>query len=598
MNKLNALTTWDLSPLFESDDSHEIEKERKELIKQTNKFVKKWENREDYLKEPKVLKEALDEYENWCTKWGTTGNQGYYFGLRRALKTTDPKIKAQNNKISDLATDLYNKIQFFDIRIAKIPKKEQAKFLKYKPLKEYMHYLKKGFEAQKYILSEPEEKIMNFKQKTSLSNWTRMTSEFFSKEERLVLNERGKKVKKNFSEIQELVSNKSKSVRKSAATAIEDILKKHLDVVEHEINTICENLKVDMKIRGFKRPDAPRHLDDDIDSKVVDSLVTAVSSRNYIPKRFYKLKNKLLNLKQLEYYERNVEYGKITKKYPYKKACELVYETFLELDENFADIYKKFLENGQVDAFPRKGKVGGAFCTYNSKLNPVYILLNHTNRLNDVLTTAHEMGHAINNEFVRKSQNELNFGTPTSTAEVASTFMEDFVLQKLLKETDGEEKLAVMMSKLGGDVASIFRQIAFYRFETELHNTFQEKGYLSNKKIGRMFKKHMQAYMGPVSKGSENWWSYVSHFRRFFYVYSYASGLLISKSLQAEVKKDSKYIESVKKFLSAGLSDSPKNIFMKLGVDITKKSFWDKGLDEVEQLLTDTEKLAKELGKI
>jgi oligoendopeptidase F len=111
----------------------------------------------------------------------------------------------------------------------------------------------------------------------------------------------------------------------------------------------------------------------------------------------------------------------------------------------------------------------------------------------------------------------------------------------------------------------------------------------------------MKAYMGDAvnyDEGSENWWLYWSHIRYFFYVYSYAGGLLISKSLQNFTKQDPKFIEKVKEFLSAGTSDSPKNIFAKLGVDITDKTFWDKGMDEVEALLNETEALAKKLGKI
>ena len=111
----------------------------------------------------------------------------------------------------------------------------------------------------------------------------------------------------------------------------------------------------------------------------------------------------------------------------------------------------------------------------------------------------------------------------------------------------------------------------------------------------------MAAYMGDAveqSEGSENWWVYWSHIRYFFYVYSYASGLLISKSLQNGVKRDPAFIKKVKDFLSAGLSDSPKNIFAKLGIDITDRQFWNKGLDEVEKLLNETEQLAMQLGKI
>jgi len=175
------------------------------------------------------------------------------------------------------------------------------------------------------------------------------------------------------------------------------------------------------------------------------------------------------------------------------------------------------------------------------------------------------------------------------------------VLDELIHSADDKLRLAIMMQKLNDDVSSIFRQVACYQFEQELHQEFRKAGYLSKKEIGTLFMKHMAAYMGNAveqSAGSENWWVYWSHIRYFFYVYSYASGLLISKSLQAGVKKDPAFINKVKGFLSAGLSDSPKNIFSKLGIDITDNTFWDRGLDEVEHLLDETEHLAKKLRKI
>jgi oligoendopeptidase F len=221
--------------------------------------------------------------------------------------------------------------------------------------------------------------------------------------------------------------------------------------------------------------------------------------------------------------------------------------------------------------------------------------------MHDVLTIAHELGHGINNELIGEKQHALDFGTPTSTAEVASTFMEDFVLEEILHKADDELRLAIMMQKLNDDVSSIFRQVACYRFEQELHAEFRKKGYLSKEQVGQLFQKHMAAYMGDAveqSAGSENWWVYWSHIRYFFYVYSYAGGLLISKALQNGVKNNPAFIHQVKEFLSAGLSDSPKNIFAKLGIDITDRQFWDRGLDEVENLLRETTALAQSMGKI
>jgi oligoendopeptidase F len=214
---------------------------------------------------------------------------------------------------------------------------------------------------------------------------------------------------------------------------------------------------------------------------------------------------------------------------------------------------------------------------------------------------AHESGHGINNEMMRKKQHALYFETPLSTAEVASTFMEDFVLERLMEEASDELRLSLMLTKLNDDISTIFRQIALYRFEQELHAKYREKGYISKEVIGELFQKHMSAYMGDAveqSNGSENWWVYWSHIRSFFYVYSYASGLLISKAMQAAVRKDKVFIEKVKEFLSAGSSDSPKNIFSKMGIDITDESFWKNGLDEISRLLEETKILAKKLHKI
>jgi oligoendopeptidase F len=202
---------------------------------------------------------------------------------------------------------------------------------------------------------------------------------------------------------------------------------------------------------------------------------------------------------------------------------------------------------------------------------------------------------------MRAKQNALSFSTPLSTAEVASTFMEDFVLKELLKEANNELKLSILMKKLNDDISTIYRQVAAYKFEQELHQAFREKGYLSYKDIGTLFQKNMAAYMGPAieqSKGSENWWIYWNHIRSFFYVYSYASGLLISKSLQYSVAQDPTFISTVKNFLSAGSSESPVKIFKAMNIDITDKNFWAKGLQEIDALLNETETLAQNLHKI
>ena len=589
-------TTWNLSRL-------QIKENEKYIIKRdTKKFLSKWKNDKEYLVFPNKLLEALKDYENWKNNHGSDGDVGYFLMLRSQQDQNDPKIKASLNQMSDFTTQIENDMQFFLLRLAKIPKSKQKAFLKSSLLLPYKHFLEDLFNQSKYLLTEPEEKILNLKSQTSYANWVKMTSEFISKYEAFVLDEKTKKkVKKNFSEISSQMSSIDKAVRKDSATAFNEIQKKFADVAEHEINSILQNKKVDDELRKVDRPDRLRHLSDDIPSEIVDTVIDVVSNNFNISKDYYKLKAKLFSQAKLEYYDRNVPYGDIEKSYSFDESVELIRKVFKNLDSEFVNILDDLLNNGNVDVYPKKGKTHGAFCIHGSLNQPTYILLNHTNKLNDILTFAHELGHAINNELIKKSQNGLNFDTPLSTAEVSSTFMEDFVIQEFLKSCDDETKLSLMMTKLNDDVSTIFRQIAEYKFEQELHSTFRKKGYITKQEIGKIFSKHMKSYMGKYVKpmsGSENWWVCWSHVRSFFYVYSYASGLLISKALQKNVKNDRKFINKVKSFLSAGTSQSPQNIFLGLGISISKKDFWQNGINEIKELLIETEKLAKKLKKI
>jgi oligoendopeptidase F len=135
----------------------------------------------------------------------------------------------------------------------------------------------------------------------------------------------------------------------------------------------------------------------------------------------------------------------------------------------------------------------------------------------------------------------LNFGNSLAVAETASTFMEDFVLEELLKQADEELKLEIIIQRLGDIVSTIQRQIACYYFEKDLHKNFREKGYLPKKKSDNFFKKICQLIWVIMLSNRQD--RKIGGFIGatsvlFFYVYSYASGLLISKSLQKEVKKD------------------------------------------------------------
>ncbi len=598
MTKIDtSKTSWDLSPLLSGDDDPAIKDYRSAITAATDSFENKWRSDKRFTRDPAVLAEALKELEAWETLKGN-GNEAFYFGLRSAQDTVDPKVKARDNQSTDFAKSIHNRLQFFNLRVGSIDANKQPAFLSAPELQPYKHWLERVFANAKYRLSEAEERIMMLKSTPAHSQWVQMTDTFISKEEREALHDDGKQAPANLEQLLNLASSDKKDVRDSAGAALSELFASYADVAEAELNAIMTNKKIDDELRGYARPDQARHIADDVDSSVVDALAEAVAAHGGVSERFYDLKAKLVGQSKLRYPERGVGYGSVNKQYTYDDSVQLVHEVFHELDPEFAEILKYMVEGGQLDVYPTKGKTGGAFCAGMSPTLPTYVMLNHANKLRNVTTLAHEMGHAINDELIAKHQTALNYGTPTSTAEVASTFMEDFVLERLMREADDDMKLVLRVEQLNDTFASIHRQIACYRFERQLHEAFRETGYMAKDRIDELFTGAMKSYLGKHADGAENWWVYWSHIRMFFYVYSYAGGLLISKSLQSKVRRDKAFIGKVKRFLSTGLSQSPKEIFADMDIDITDKGFWHEGLAEIERQLEETEALARKLGKL
>jgi oligoendopeptidase F len=158
---------WDLRSLFAGDDDPAMDKKIREVEKESMRFIDKWKDSKEYLNEPSVLRQALDEYEQWRRRFGTDGDAGYYFWLRTQQDQNDPALKAKFNKIEEFSRRIENGIQFFSLRIAKIPRGRQKKFLDYEGLRPYRHFLDRIFAGARYLLSEPEEKIVNLKEQTS-----------------------------------------------------------------------------------------------------------------------------------------------------------------------------------------------------------------------------------------------------------------------------------------------------------------------------------------------------------------------------------------------------------------------------------------------
>jgi oligoendopeptidase F len=195
------------------------------------------------------------------------------------------------------------------------------------------------------------------------------------------------------------------------------------------------------------------------------------------------------------------------------------------------------------------------------------------------------MGHAIHAELSKK-QTPMYQGYTMAVAETASTFFEAVVFNRVFATLDHEEKIIALHDRINRDVSTIFRQIACFNFEKELHATIREEGSLSHENMAELMNKHMKNYLGDrfaLRKKDGYFFVHWSHLRRPFYVYTYAYGDLISKAMHEKFKEDDAYINEVKQFLQAGSAKTPQNIFADIDIDTTSQDVFAAGLRKVRE---------------
>ncbi len=599
----NFPTTWTiLDNYYKGFDDPKLDIDMSERVQKTDEFCAKWLTRTDYLEDPAILAEALNDYNQYLTQGGTGGKPSWYLTYGYYLDMTNSGLQAKKSLIEDIVKNNTNKIQPFALGIAKIKPELQSNFLASQDLANYKHYLEMSFAEAKFLLSDEVEKVLNIVSKSRVDNWDDMISSILSKDTIEYQYPAGNHRKITFEEAMSKLYGPDKAERDIVAGSLHTFMLKHMDMAIWELNSRMEADKAEMELRNYPRFDASRMLGDDVEPEIVDSLIDAVTSRFDISRRFYELKAKLFKQEKLAYHERSLPYGNLSSEFTYDQTVQIMDKITKQLDPEFNREFWEFVNEGRVDVYSKIGKYGGAFCSTNEgDYARSLILLNFTGNLNDVRTMAHELGHGINDELMHKNQLTLNYGNGFFRAETASTFMEDYALQEVASNlTSDTDKLALLMSIVGDSVGTVMRQTAGHNLQHKLFEAYVSTGFVSLEKTGTIMQAEMKAYMGDYvsyDQGSENWWVYWNHIREYP-LYSYVSGLLIAKSMQSMHKTDPSNMALIKQWFKTGGNMSPKESFAVLGIDITSKEFWLEGLNQIDILLIEAEELAAKLGLV
>ncbi|MEO8582137.1 MAG: M3 family metallopeptidase [Patescibacteria group bacterium] len=583
-------TEWNLGLLYKNENDPQIDKDVLKLEKLCESFEKKYKGK-DFISSSTKLAQALEEHE--ILSHSQLFKPWLYFYLTCDIHTDNQKAFAKKTSVEQRVNTSSNKVSFFVLEIAKIAIEKQTKYLSEQKLKKFRYYLQKIFLNAKYNLSEKEEQLITLFSQTSETMWVDIRQKILL-EQTVAYN--GKKIP--FSKAKDLYSDLPKNKRHSLYKRMTETAKSVSTIAEAELNALGNYRKVIDERRGFKMPYSSSVLNNENTEKEIEDFAALVTSKFHIAHRFYKIHAKLLNEKKLTFADRRVQLGKIKRKFDFDTVFTIAKSALARAGKKYANLLEEFMQNGQIDVYPRKGKQSGGYQIAIGTL-PTFILLNFTESVQIAETITHEMGHAIHSKL-SLSQPIIYQHYTTSVAEVASMFFEQFTALELDQYLSEEEQFILLHRKIFEDVYAIFAQVACFNFETELHQQIRKQGQLSKEDMAKLLQKHMQGYCGPAINVTEDdgyLFVHWNHIRYYFYTYSYAYGGLISRTLFENWKKDHSYINKVEQFLSAGKSMSPKDIFASIGIK-TDKAFFEQGLKGIEADVDKLEKLAKKLSKI
>lgn len=568
---MSKVDVWDLKPLF---------KDKKTLLAQMQQTIQDSKDFEETYKgklqniNSKDFQSVIEKYE---ANYQAISQIMTYSFLLFASDTSHGAFYSQCELECNKAQE---SLLFFELEFNSLDDTKKQEIIKSSP--KYSYYLELLVQYSKFQLSLLEEKVLLKVRPAGSELFSRLFDEHFSKlkfkfDNKLLSEE----------EVLSLLYSEDRKIRKKASISLSKTLKDNIDLLTYILNAIRKDLKITKELRGYESLEHSRHISNQTTQKSVDCMVDTINENVKIVEEYYKIKSKILKIKNLQDYDRYAPIpSKDNTEFDYITSKTLVLETFQGFSNKFYKIAKEAFENGWIDSHPRDRKRGGAFSHGATPNAHPYLMLNHTNQRRDIFTMAHELGHTIHQKL-SYSVGYLNADTPLTTAETASVFAEMLLFDKLKNQISDDEKISLYAGKLEDIFATLFRQNVFTNFERRIHN---KEGELSSDEISNIWQEENQKMFGDSLKLSDNyklWWSYIPHFIHSpFYCYAYSYGQLLVMALFGLYKQNKDdFIPKYERFLSLGGSKSPKELVEIFGFDIEDRDFWKIGIKEVKDML-------------
>ena len=588
--------SWDLSDLFASPNDPKIEATLQAAKKQAAAFAAAYQGKID---SPDLtaarLASAIKEYE---ALWQDAGKPGTYARLRFSVDTSDPARGALMAHVQEQTTKLSLPLVFYRLELAQVADEIITPLLNDPQLASYRYYIHLIRSGRPHQLSEIEETLLARFSNTGPSAFVRLSGEIRAATVFRPALPDGTAPEMNLSQLGALYSSPERSVRQAAAEAFTVGAKANLKTLTFILNTLLQDKAVSDEIRHYETPESTGFRRDELPRETVE-LVTDTTADHYgLAARYYKTKREILGLDTFRDYDLAAPLFQAAENVPFEQAQEIVLDAFGRFSPVMRDLAAEYFDKQWIDAAPRTGKQGGAYCNGGTPDKHGYVFLSYLGKMGHVMTLAHELGHGVHGSLAREQTYFNMFGT-LPMAEVASTFGEMLVFDKLQSGASLETRLSMFADKIEGAVGTIMTTTGRYRLEKIIHRQRREGGEMTPEQISDHWQAEMAQIYGDSVEITERLrlsWSYIPHFVGSpFYSYPYTFGELFALSLYQRSKDDGPAFENrYLSLLRAGGSASPHVLAKSVGVDLDDPAFWQGGFRVVEGLIETLEALWKE----
>ncbi len=481
------------------------------------------------------------------------------------------------------------------LRFARLLETNESKleefFVRFPHFESYRYVMRCAIEHVKHCMSEKEENLAADLQRTGGDAWSRLHEQLIS----TLKSCDGR----SFNEIRNQAYSANAGERKEAFETEKKLLKS----VELPIAASLNNLKgatVSLnKRRGWNSAIDRALFSSQMSRGTLDSLIGSIEDSLPLWRKYLQLKGRLLGHQNgCPFYDlfaplpAPVSESSAEKKWSFQEAREYIVERFNSFSSEMGEFARKAFDAGWIDGEVRTGKVGGAYCMDLPYFKESRILSNFTGTFSDVVTLAHELGHAFHHHCITELDYEL-IHYPMTLAETASIFAETVVMKDIIARTTGYEKIKLIESHLQDSCQVLVDILCRFYFEQSVFEE-REKNELSADDFCRlMLAAQEKAYGNGLSDvHHEYMWAVKTHYYSpdlDYYNFPYAFGLLFGIGLYRRYEKEgSSFAQTYVELLKETGSLSCEAVCRNAGFDITSKDFWTSSMtffeQEIEQL--------------